>query len=360
MKELHRMQRIVRCTLSLVVLLALMAGGQKAAADTAFGEARFTVGGRVGDGVSEYLVDVLQPAWERDRKLFLLNARGTFLEDKEQEASAGMIGRLLTPSGNQIFGVNFYFDTRWTESNNRFHQVGGGVEWFSRWVDMRANVYYPVTNDKEAHRFEDVVTTVSGRRTTTETITYVQLEEALPGFDAEIGVWLPYLSRYVPTALFVGYYDFRSDLDRDISGVRARLESRLHPNLTLDAEWFENDRLNRTDYFVGLRAQMPLDFWNGLRFDRDTERSRLRRFESRMTDMVYRDFRIRTMVSQPEAIDRQSTTEVRAAPRAPAPSPDRQPLRLPPPPPPPPTPVCQDYLIGYGDDGTPIFTTICE
>ncbi len=69
---------------------------------------------------------------------------------------------------------------------------------------------------------------------------------------------------FMPTALFVGYYDFSSRYDDDLAGPRLRAESRVHPNITLDAEWFEDADLNRTDYFVGFRVHFPLDFWNGL------------------------------------------------------------------------------------------------
>jgi len=147
---------------------------------------------------------------------------------------------------------------------------------------------------------KDVATTeTSGRLVTTTTRQWRRYEEALAGFDAEIGVWLPYLDTRMPTAVFAGYYDFSSDYEDDISGFRLRLESRVHPNVTLDAEWYEDAELNRTDYFAGFRLHLPLDIWNGARLNRSSSAARVPDFASRMGDMVNRDFRVRTIRTGP-------------------------------------------------------------
>lgn len=263
-------------------------------------QSRLTLGGRYSSEVQEYLVDALAPIWHSGDAMIALNVRGTFLESDEQEVNVGLVARRFLDDPSVILGANLYYDNRWTENNNTFDQVGGGVEVLSTWVDFRANVYVPLTSEEVISATTETDTSVArepGRTVTTTRSTRMTVyEEALQGYDAELGVWLPFLDQVAPTALYVGYYDFSSDYEEDQSGMKARLESRLTSQLTLDAEWYENDQLNRTDYFVGIRVQVPLDFWNGLKIESAPAVNSL---QGRMTEMVHRDFRIRTLVTSP-------------------------------------------------------------
>lgn len=307
--------------LALVTCLApgMVVRGQEVASRLDPG--RVTVGSRFGD-VQEYVVDALVPVWTPGRNILFLDLRGSALENEAQELNGGLVARQLWPKSSLILGANVFYDTRWTENDNTFGQVGGGVELLSKWVDVRANYYYPVTDEEVLTETEEISSARSGRRITTTTTLMRTYEEALKGFDAEAGVWLPWLHKFAPTAVFAGYYRFTSDYERDLSGYKFRLESRVHPNLTLDAEWYEDEELNRTDYFVGFRVNLPLDFWNGIRFSRP-EGSNVRPFESRMGDMVYRDFRIRTIETGSVVADQAIVEGLIPASRSPpAPSPE--------------------------------------
>lgn len=287
---------------------------------------RLTLGGRFGD-VQEYVADALVPVWKPGRSVVFLDLRGSALETDAQELNAGLVARYLWPDRPLILGANLFYDTRWTENDNTFGQIGAGAELLSKWVDLRANYYLPVTDEKVLTESEEVSTASNGRMRTTTTTLLRTYEEALQGFDAEAGIWLPLLDKSAPTAVFAGYYRFASDFESDVSGVKFRVESRIHPNVTLDAEWYEDDELNRTDYFVGVRVHLPIDFWNGLRFDR-TPGSNVRPFEARMGDMVYRDFRIRTIETGP-VVANQSVEEVLTSRGSPAPAPARPAPTLP-------------------------------
>ena len=271
---------------------------------------RVTAGFRYSDEAQEYYGDVLFPVLgAADSRLFL-DLRGTALEDAEQELNAGLVFRQLLSERGLILGANVFYDTRWTELDNTFDQVGVGLEVLSRRVDVRANYYHPLTDEEELSEFstsEVSSRNESGRRIdATTTSIYKTYEEALGGFDVEAGWWLPFLDRAAPTALFVGYYSFDSDFEADQTGVKFRIESRIHPNLTLDAEWFEDDQLNGTEYFVGARVQVPLHFWNGLRFPAAGGKDApVRPLEDRMNEMVNRDFRIRTITTGPQLADQQ-------------------------------------------------------
>lgn len=280
------------------------------------GAGQVSLGFRAGDDAQEYYADILLPLVASESKALFLDLRGSSLEDLEQELNAGIVLRHRVSEKNLILGANLFYDTRWTENDNTFDQLGAGIELLSQSVDIRANYYYPLTDRKTISRYSDTQTSnaTRGNRqiTTVSAATYEIYEEALEGFDAEIGYWLPFMRRVAPTALYVGYYDFSADHADDFSGVKARLEARVHPNVILDAEWIEDHELNRSDYFVGFRIQLPLDFWNGVGFQRSAEEgSRARPFDARMSEMVSRDFRIRTVVTQPTLVDQQNSSSSR-------------------------------------------------
>lgn len=281
---------------------------------------RLTTGFRYSEDAQEYYADLLKPFWRTGDTVLSLDVRGTALEDAEQELNAGLVLRRLVRDPGLILGANLFYDTRWTEHDNTFNQAGAGVEVLSRRFDARANYYHPLQDEEVLSETSDSETSTrveSGRRiTTTTTSIYRTYEEALRGFDVEAGCWLPFLERMAPTALFVGYYNFSSDHADDLAGVRVRLESRVHPNLTLDAEWFEDRELNETEYFVGARVQVPLDFWNGIRF-RAPEKQDAggHPLEARMSEMVGRDFRIRTITTGPIVADTKVEETSRSLPR---------------------------------------------
>lgn len=280
---------------------------------------RIGIGARAGDEIEEYRADALIPLWRPGNTIVFLNPRGVFLEDADQEAGLGLIVRRRWEAYPLILGVNAYYDSRWTDAGSRFDQAGGGLELLSRRFDLRGNYYYPLTDQKTLETYEETETLVSGNRQVRTRTVYRGVEEALEGYDLEAGVWLPGFSRVLPMGVFVGYEDFETDHEGPpTEGLRVRLEARPHPNLTLDVEWFEEDALSRSEYFVGVRLNLPLDFRKGFRLDRSGEDSgRIPSFKHRMSDPVQRSFRIRTVQPEPVVVSSQSDERVVSRPREP-------------------------------------------
>lgn len=309
--------------------------------DPAWG--RLTLGASAGDDLQVYQAEVLLPLLTSDRRSLFLNPRFLLLESEAQEANLGLVLRGLCPHNAVIMGINAFYDARFTEADNTLQQVGGGVEMLSRWVDARANYYWPLSDEKLLDSYEEVGVTVSGGRRITTTTLFRSTEEAMEGFDAEVGVWLPYLARHLPTALFVGYYNFDPQVEADrVDGFKVRLEARPCPNITLDAEWFDETAYRDSEYVVGVRLHLPLDFWNGMCIRRGGKR--VPDFASRMTDPVQRDFRVRTFVSPfLSASRRQSETRLADKPRR-SKAPER---------------VCTSYPA-LDENGEVIMVTVCE
>jgi len=301
---------------------------------------RLTLGTRIGESSEGYL-DILQPIFGGENGLLFLNPKLSASDRDEEELSIGLGTRLLLPDLNVILGANVFYDERRTKNDNSFDQVGAGVEILTEWVDARANYYWP--EDKQRKIDSTSETSVDSQsssslsdiyaaqhqllqnqfsRTTTTTTTreFNRYEAPLEGYDAEIGLRLPYLPAWLETRLFAGYYKFDGDYTDDIKGVRGRLEVRALPALFIDAEVYENKDLTGSDYFVGARLNVPFDLVNLARgrnpFEgfQDNFKAGRREFRERMSEMVMRDPHVR--IHESGFIEDESLRQVKSETRS--------------------------------------------
>jgi hypothetical protein len=299
---------------------------------------QLTLGGRVGEDAADGGGDLLIPVWFTESGLLFANTRLSLGDDSEEELNLGLGYRRLFPAVDLILGGNLYWDSRWSAHNNRFDQVGAGVELLSRWLDVRANYYWP----EEARDVTDTTTretvvgqssasttrgpiptghtfqqrTITRTTTTTRRETYETFETTLEGYDVEAGVWLP-MPANAPTeiGLFCGYYNFKAtEGSFDTDGWRGRLEIRARPGLILDAQWMDDDTLDGTDYYVGGRIQLPFEIGNIARgrnpFEGAGESlgSARRPFSQRLVENVIRDPQVRLAEDTEKVADELFTT----------------------------------------------------
>ena len=137
--------------------------------------------------------------------------------------------------------------------------------------------------------------------TTTTDLFFEQFEGGLDGWDAELGIKLPTPDTLPEARVFAGYYDFDKPYGGEIKGVKGRLEVRMGPYFTLDAELFDDAQLNNTKWFLGARLHVPFDMAKlfsgqspfGMRKSALAD-FRNRSLKSRMIEDVIRDVRIQT------------------------------------------------------------------
>lgn len=295
-----------------------VAGG--AAEDEAAVPGGITFGVHANDQRVRGMGDALVPVWQGDGSLVFINPRVSFNDDGEEEFNFGAGWRGLVADDAIILGGNLYYDTRWSMFNNRFEQVGAGIEILSNWVDARANYYYPddkrevISSRSEstsassttAHfgaPYRQGSATVFPRAFVTETTTttrwFEMFETALEGFDAEIGARLPILEELAATRLFVGYQSYENPFGDDLEGFKGRLEIRVGEGLLIDAEIFEDEILNRADFFAGIRVRLPFSIGNLVSGDNPFEGARAafqsqpQHLASRLGEMVMRDMNVR-------------------------------------------------------------------
>ncbi len=312
--------------------------------------AELTIGFQTRDSETEGLGDLLIPLWNpADAGLLFLNPRTAITDHDAEEGNIGLGYRHLLPKQKILLGANAYYDYRDTGYSS-YDQWGLGFELLSSWLDARANYYDPddqtwvVASETqttisqsvrtsldwedlyaEHHEIAQDYTITRTLTTTTTTKTFEQYEQALGGYDWEIGLRLPlpFESQTLEARVFGGAYDFDRDFGDDAQGWKARAELRVLASLFLDAGVYENDDLTGSDWYAGARLSVPLDLAkiSQGRNPFSTAQSRLNReprdLSARLTEMVMRDPQIRLETSkflenkalQTEDVQRQRSSE---------------------------------------------------
>ncbi|HEY9159750.1 MAG TPA: right-handed parallel beta-helix repeat-containing protein [Desulfomonilia bacterium] len=245
-----------------------------------------------GGGRTIYYSDFLIPAVGTENLLVFINPKLNWDDHDANEQNIGIGLRHMAFEENVILGANLYYDFFKSYYGNRFEQWGFGVEALSRWVDVRANFYFPqsskiVLDQEITHEFASR----SLNKLTTSTY-----EEPMQGVDYEAGALIPFISDYVETRAFIGGYNYTADLGPDINGIKARLEIMPIPLLTLDVK-VSNDNVSSTEAYVGGYVTLPFSIGNMLKSGNPFESMEkffsfgkgARPLRDRMTDMVMRD-----------------------------------------------------------------------
>lgn len=301
------------------------------AESSAWPAAELTVGFQTRDSETEGLGDLLIPLWHPGGAgLLFVNPRTAITDHDAEEGNLGLGYRQLLPKQKVILGANAYYDYRDT-GYTTYDQWGVGFEILSSWIDARANYYDPEDTQyvvgsetqtsvsqsvrysedwsdpyAEHHEIAQDYSLTRILTTTTTTKTFEQYEQALGGYDWEIGLRLPLPgeSETVEARVFGGAYDFDRDFGDDAKGWKARAELRILSSLFLDAGVYENADLTGSDWYAGARLSVPLDLAkiSQGRNPFATAKSRLGReprdFSARLTEMVMRDPQIRLETSK--------------------------------------------------------------
>ena len=153
-----------------------------------------------------------------------------------------------------------------------------------------------------------VWTTTRQTTTTVNTTTdlfFEQFEGGLEGWDAELGIKMPLPDTMPEVRVFGGYYDFDKPFGGEIKGPKGRLEVRAGPYFTVDAEVFDDEKLNDTRWFLGARLHLPMDLNKLFKGENPFSISkhrlsdfRNRPLKERMDEDVIRDVRIQTEESE--------------------------------------------------------------
>jgi trimeric autotransporter adhesin len=161
--------------------------------------------------------------------------------------------RFLSDSKRQIIGGYLAYDRRNT-GDATFNQLGAGFESLSEHFDFRTNVYLPFGQSSRAIGDSSVGgLSFRANELTIERLQAVQ--EALPGFDMEIGTKLFKLGKTGSVRGYIGGYVYGGD-QGSFAGFRSRLVARPSDWLTAGLILQTDSRFD-TRLIVSLGVQFP-------------------------------------------------------------------------------------------------------
>jgi len=198
--------------------------------------------------------------------------------NKQFEGNFGIGYRQI--NNDNLFGIFAHYDIRRTRNANLLHQVTIGTEWFRDYFEFRANVYIPNTKKMKVSDGVSRITTTVGHLTEVTSFANTSFEQALRGFDVEVGGSLPSFDKL---SAHVAYYNFGFDKKvKTRHGVRLRSEIKFNNWFALNGE-ISYDKKRKLHYFGGVRLS-----WN---IGKSTV-SNLTRLEQKMNQFPVRDIDI--------------------------------------------------------------------
>jgi hypothetical protein len=245
-----------------IVNTAVVLASSTPAADEKAWVSQIRPGVMGGNGTTDYFLELFVPLWSNDRTLLFFDPhlrynRGDYFESfvqDEMEENIGFGGRVLLMNGKLILGMNAFFDTMQSKEKNNYIQFGVGFEVLSRWVDFRANYYNPFSTT-----YNYITNYDRYSFGPTSILLYKGREEAMKGFDAELGFLIPVISDYVETRIAGGAYWYFPEEMGSISGLKGRVEVRPARMINLMYE-VKHDDVRGTDQFWGGYLEIPFSF----------------------------------------------------------------------------------------------------
>lgn len=221
-------------------------------------EPRVDFGFRPGNertiGVTQFWVPLLQDIYHGE--VFYGDFRVMDDSQDNLEFNAGLGYR--QSFNDYILGIHGWYDRRLTQSGSKFNQITVGGEYFSNDWDGKINAYFPLNKQETFTRANPngAGTGFAGNQVIVNTDQTVR-EEALTGFDVEIGRRLPFMDTYTDsTRAYLAGFHFQGDRADSVSGWRTRFSSDINPNIQIGAR-FQRDNVRGSQGFLEATFRLP-------------------------------------------------------------------------------------------------------
>ena len=213
----------------------------------------------------------------------------------QREGNLGIGYRKITQNpvlGDGVAGVHGWIDHRKTKRNAIFYQATLGAEWLGEDIDLLANAYIPLSDEKYSTIFNPnaQAPAFAGTGIVIDT-DGIMLEEPQYGFDVELGVEL---GRYIKTIeqhtdsirLYGGGYIFDGDRTERMNGWKNRLNADITNDIQLGARFQRDDERGSQGF---LEATIRFPFGNKKSYRAEGLRARLDESPERDIDIVVGD-----------------------------------------------------------------------
>lgn len=191
------------------------------------------------------------PYYLSDEHFFFSDVRGFISNRSLGGGNFGIGYRHLREDLNAWGGASVWYDVDQT-SSKMFQQVGLSFEGLIHQLELRSNVYLPVTSS------QTISNTISNASIVGNQLLFGQAIDtgtALKGFDGEIGYSQPILERHVVRG-FVGGYSFPGGPTGDVNGFKLRAEA-VYNNGPSAQVLYTSDKLYGNNLMVGVSMQFP-------------------------------------------------------------------------------------------------------
>ena len=151
-----------------------------------------------------------------------------FLHDSDRETfNIGLGQRYLSNDESILFGLNAFYDYEFDYEHQRF-SIGAEIK--SSILDLNYNQYFAQSSSKKGKDSKN--------------------EEAIDGYDAEVGAHLPYIP---PMKVYLKAFDFEVPSGNDFQGLEFSTQLKI-PNSGLSFEIGHTDYDNHTDQsFINIK-----------------------------------------------------------------------------------------------------------
>ena len=214
-----------------------------------------------------YILDFLVPLYQGKRNILFFNPKFSPNNQDGCEVNLGLGYRHLLFDDRLVLGLNGFYDTRRTDGGGYHRQWGVGAEVMTElpvadtWdlgVTGRFNYYKPLTSARIrgaggalGYFFQDHAIFSRGGT----------VEVPLGGFDAEVGVRIPYVSDLVETWFYAGGYHFEGSYVDNIDGFMARVELLPTDFMRVNYE-YRKDRTTSGDHYGEVCLEFPFSVEN--------------------------------------------------------------------------------------------------
>ena len=225
---------------------------------------------------------LLQPLFGNAEWLTYGDLRALYNTNSTTELNIAL-GHRRYYGNNWLLGGYLSFDTRLTDRNKRHNELTFGLEALSVQWDANFNYYLPISDPKVVG-----VGTSGGTFAGNSFFANGVVEEALEGFDVEIGTLVPFVTPG-ETRFYVGGYNYEGEVAPNTGvGVKTRLELRPRKDIILGFS-VQHDEL------FGTETQFQIKYSFG--YPRE---SGVRTLDERMIQFHERDLDVKETSSIPD------------------------------------------------------------
>ncbi|NBX66676.1 MAG: hypothetical protein EBQ96_06760 [Proteobacteria bacterium] len=262
---------------------------------------RAEIGAQAGNTRSIATTELWIPLQQSTEDVLFADVRLMGDNHQNREGNIGVGYRRTTENnvlGKGVAGAHVWIDKRHTERGNQVYQATAGVEWLGEDVDLRANVYVPLSKKKvySTPNTGQASAYLIGTGLYVDTLG-TSYEEPQKGVDVEVGIPVKPLEKFYDSArVYAGGYYFDSENSDKVAGWRTRAAIDFTQDFSMGAR-IQRDHERGTQSFLEATVRFP--FSHKKSYEKEGVRARLDESPVRDVDIVTGNEVASTGLAQP-------------------------------------------------------------